>query len=219
MGRMKSTESAGSGKVTPLRRTQETRSRTTRDKLLQATIDVLMECGYAASPPRRSTQGLASRVALACIIIQRRQTSSSQPPAWHTGARPSSDRPGRRLPGTPRTAPAFRRGLLVGLFRLAISVPRKVVVAARTDKELMARIGPVLEEFHTALRNIWTQAFVDAGYEREEAETVLRMTLNMIRGMALNRIWENDIAEYERLIETWCSWHAPKRMASKRLSM
>ena len=81
----------------------------------------------------------------------------------------------------------------------------------------MAKIGPVLEEFHSTMRIIWINAFVDAGYEERAAETILRMTLNMIRGMAMNKIWENDVAEYERLIETWCKWENQKRAPAARV--
>jgi AcrR family transcriptional regulator len=217
---MKSTDGEGPGKVTPLRRTQETRSRTTRDKLLQATIDVLMECGYAGL----TTAQVDARAGVSSgARVHHYPTKTDLVIAAASMAYRRAAELGQARAQAARTSAEPLRHFVEDCWSVYFDWPFlslvEVVVAARTDKELMARIGPVLEEFHGALRNVWTQAFVDAGYEREEAETVLRMTLNMIRGMALNRIWENDIAEYERLIETWCSWHAPKRMASKRRSM
>jgi AcrR family transcriptional regulator len=217
---MKSTDTEGSGKIAPLRRTQETRSRTTRDKLLQATIDVLMECGYAGL----TTAQVDARAGVSSgARVHHYPTKTDLVIAAASMAYRRAAELGQARAQTARTSPESLRHFVEDCRSVYFDWPFlttvEVVVAARTDAELMARIVPVLDEFHSALRKTWTQAFVEAGYERDEAEAVLRMTLNMIRGMALNRIWENDVAEYERLIETWCTWHAPKRIENRRRSI
>jgi hypothetical protein len=90
----------------------------------------------------------------------------------------------------------------------------EVLVTARTAPELMASLKPVLERFHAGMKAVWLEAFVAAGYEPGRAETLLALTLNLIRGMAINRIWQHDQASYERLIEDWCQREAATREAA-----
>jgi hypothetical protein len=78
------------------------------------------------------------------------------------------------------------------------------LVAARTDPKLFARIHPVLERFHRGMRSTWLEALVAAGYDEAQTEIDLRLTLNLIRGMATNKLWENDQKEYQRLLDAWC---------------
>jgi hypothetical protein len=80
----------------------------------------------------------------------------------------------------------------------------EVLVAGRTDPKLFARIHPVLERFHDGMRSTWLAALVAAGYDEARTEIDLRLTLNLIRGMATNKLWENDQREYERLLGAWC---------------
>ncbi|UWU89077.1 hypothetical protein [Bradyrhizobium sp. CB1015] len=92
----------------------------------------------------------------------------------------------------------------------------EVIVAARTSPELMGRLKPVLERFHSEMKDVWLKAFVAAGYDAGEAEILLSLTLNLIRGMAVNRTWQQDQATYERLIEEWCQRTHAARVAAGR---
>ncbi len=74
----------------------------------------------------------------------------------------------------------------------------EVVVTARTDDELMARLAPVLDDFHREMKTTWTRSLVEAGYDAAVADEELTLTLNLIRGMAVNRIWQRDDATISR---------------------
>jgi AcrR family transcriptional regulator len=189
----------------PVRRTQQERSRDTREKLLQATIEVLLESGYAglttAQVDQRAGVSSGARVhhfpAKADLVIA--ATRMAYDRAAELGQRRAEE--ARRSPEPLRHFVEDCRSIY---FDWPFITSVEIVIAARTDKALMAKIHPVLQQFHGTMKATWIGAFVDAGYERAEAEIILRMTLNLIRGMALNNIWENDEAEYERLIEIWC---------------
>ena len=201
----------------PPRRSQETRSRETRDKLLQAAIEVLMECGYAGL----TTAQVAARAGVSSgARVHHFPTKTDLVIAATRMAYQRATELGQMRAQAARKSAEPIRHFIEDCKSIYFDWPFlsaiEVVVTARTDAGLMARIGPVLEEFHSTMRIIWINAFVDAGYEARAAETILRMTLNMIRGMAMNKIWENDVAEYERLIETWCEWEKQKRAASPR---
>jgi len=199
-------------KTAPPRRSQETRSRTTRDRLLQATIDVLMECGYA----RLTTAQVDAKAGVSSgARVHHYPTKTDLVIAATRMAYQRATELGQMRAQAARKAAEPIRHFIEDCRSIYFDWPFlsavEVVVAARTDAELMAKIEPVLEDFHSTMRTTWIDAFVDAGYQRDAAETVLRMTLNMIRGMALNKIWENDVNEYEQLIETWCLQEKQKR--------
>ncbi len=186
------------------RRTQETRSRETREKLLLATIDVLLECGYAglttAQVDARAgvTSGArvhhfptkADLVIAATAYVYERCSELGQ----------------QRAEAASRSTDPLRDYVddcLSIYFDWPFIAALEVVLAARSDPALFAKIHPVLQRFHDGLRHTWLEALVRAGYDRARTETDLRLTLNLLRGMATNRIWQNDAEEYRRLIDDW----------------
>jgi AcrR family transcriptional regulator len=181
------------------------RSRETRDKLLRATIDVLLKNGYAglttAQVDARAGVSSGARVhhfptkadlvIAATAYVYERCSELGQQRAKQAS---SSTEPLR----------GYVKDCLSIYFDWPFISALEVLVAARSDAQLFARIHPVLEQFHAGMRSTWLAALVAAGYEETQTEVDLRLTLNLIRGMATNRLWENDQAEYRRLLDHWC---------------
>lgn len=188
------------------RRTQGERSRETRDKLLRATIEILLESGYAglttAQVDTRAGVSSGARVhhfpTKADLVIA--ATSCIYERISELGQ--------QRAESASRSTEPLR-GFIQDCQSIYFDWPfvsaLEIVLAARTDATLFARIHPILKEFHGKMRRTWLDALVGAGYDRKQTETSLRLTLNLIRGMAANKIWENDTAEYKRLIDDWCA--------------
>lgn len=188
-----------------LRRTQEMRSTETRGKLLRATIDVLLKSGYAglttAQVDQRAGVSSGARVhhyptkadlvIAATAYVYQRCSELGQQRAKAAG-----------------TSVEPLRGYIEDCLSIYFDWPfisaLEVLIAARTDSKLFARIHPVLEGFHDGMRSTWLAALVAAGYDEVQTEIDLRLTLNLIRGMATNKLWENDQKEYERLLGAWC---------------
>jgi AcrR family transcriptional regulator len=200
----------------PVRRTQEARSRETRERLMRATIDVLVECGYAglttALVDARAGVSSGARVhhypSKADLVIA--ATRYTYEMATELGQRRANA--ARRSPEPIR---AFIEDCKSIYFDWPFVASLEVVLAARTDTALMSKIHPILLEFHATMKATWMAALIDAGYDKAEAETSLRLTLNLMRGMAVNRIWQNDASEYERLIEIWCTRMSRSKSAVK----
>ena len=188
-----------------MRRTQEQRSRETREKLLQATIEVLLESGYAglttAQVDARAGVSSGARVhhypTKADLVIAATRMAYDR----------ATELCQRRADVARRSVEPIRH-FVEDCHSIYFDWPfiaaLEVVIAARTDPALMKKIHPVLNQFHATMKATWMSALVDAGYDKVEAEVTLRLTLNMMRGMAMNNIWENNKAEYNRLIEIWC---------------
>lgn len=77
----------------------------------------------------------------------------------------------------------------------------EVIVAARTDPELMSRIRPVMERYRETTNARWLAVLRDAGQSEAQARRMLSLTLNLIRGMAVNRLWHSD--DDRAPIEDW----------------
>lgn len=197
------------------RKTQAERSEETRHKLLRATIEVLVAQGYhgltTALVDARAGMSSGARVhhyrSKADLVIA--ATSYAYDCAAVLG---------RQRAAAAATAPEPLREFIADLRTIYFDWPflaaTEVLVTARTSSELMASLKPVLEHFHAGMKAVWLEAFVAAGYEPAEAEPLLALTLNLIRGMAINRIWQLDQASYERLIEDWCQREAMARAAA-----
>ena len=80
----------------------------------------------------------------------------------------------------------------------------EVMVAARTNTPLMERARPILARFHGTLERVWLDALIRTGIAPDVAARQLRLTLNLIRGMAVNRIWNDNEAERNTLLDEWC---------------
>lgn len=42
-----------------------------------------------------------------------------------------------------------------------------------------------------------------AGYSEQEASFLIMSTLNMVRGMAINSIWQRDLSYYKKFLREW----------------
>lgn len=197
-----------------VRRTQEERTAETRGKLLDATIQSVLEVGYAATTTRRVTelagvsQGAQThhfpyRVDLVGAAIER----LAEQRIAETSAK------ARKLPSDPEG----RAGALLDLLWQDFSSPVfaifvKLWIAAADDEELYERLVPVEREMR---RQIVAHA-ADIGGDLTSVtgwETRLLLALNTMRGLALTQsfepradrgrdAWPALKAELERLLRT-----------------
>lgn len=197
------------------RRTQAQRSAETREKILQATVDLLVEQGNAR---------------LTTALVDERAGLSSGARVHHYPAKidlvvaatshtyEMAAQLGRQRAISARTSKEPLREYVKDCCSVYFDWPfiaaLEVVVTARTDENLMERLRPVLEHFHDTTRTIWTETFLTAGYSLMEAEEELSLTLNLVRGMAVNRIWKKDDAAYQTALDAWCRQRAEHRARS-----
>lgn len=180
------------------RRTQEERSATTRKRLLEATIDLLIERGYA----RLTTADIARRAGVSNgarvhhfptkeeLVVAANKQAYADAIALGTERAEASTSPVRDL-----IEDLF--SLYFGRFFLG---SLDSVIAARTDRRLARHIHPIVARYHAAMRAAWTKALAGAGYGRAEGEAVYDIILGQVRGMALTSSWRPDPAKNARLI-------------------
>jgi AcrR family transcriptional regulator len=195
---------AAAAPAKPAPRTQETRSREAKERLLNATIEVLRENGYNGL----STKEVARRAGLSNGALVHHYASKAELVVAATAA--VYDESILRGQAVARSANA-RRDPVKGFIKDCASVyfdwpfiaALEVLVVARTDAELMHRIKPVMENYRQTTNALWFDVFAQAGVKPASAELVLNFTLNMVRGMAVNRMWDVGTGLQDKLLTQW----------------
>jgi AcrR family transcriptional regulator len=187
------------------RRTQEERSAETRARLLEATIESLIEVGYANTTttavceragvsrgaqvhhfPRKQDLVVAAVAHLAAkhVPVLRARAAALPPDV-------AGDRLGAVID---LVAETFGGSLFTAALELW--------VAARTDAELHGALIPFERGAGRGLVQLWREIAGDlAPHPRFDA--VLELTMHLARGMALQKILRDDDAARRRALDTW----------------
>jgi len=186
------------------RRSQEERSRDAKERLLSATIDVLMRRGYNGLTTKEvaSTAGL-SNGALMHHYANKAELVVAATSAVYDECIVRGQRIARTAEAVKKPIEGFISDSLSVYFDWPYLAAMEVIMVARTDEELMNRIKPVMEYYRQTTNALWLEVFKKAGYTPKQARTILNLTLNMTRGMAVNRIWQHDDAYYQTLLKEW----------------
>ncbi|GLY69842.1 TetR/AcrR family transcriptional regulator [Amycolatopsis taiwanensis] len=183
-------------------RTQAQRREQTRTALLDATIDCLVELGYA----RTSVQEICSRAgvskgaaqhhfpdkaALMAAAVEHLTTRRMAALAESPGSRPSGA----------DAIPAAIDLLWAGYSGTLATAATELWVAARTDPALRAAIRPVDRALgRAALQRV---AGLVPDLPAEEVEALFWLTVNLTRGLALDAELGGAPARRKRLLEEW----------------
>lgn len=76
-------------------------------------------------------------------------------------------------------------------------------VACRTDKQLRERLSPVLVHFHDSMNMAWRKYFTTKAYPNADIETIMTLSINTFRGMAIQSITQNDPEYFKKLRMGW----------------
>ena len=60
-----------------------------------------------------------------------------------------------------------------------------------------------MQRYRKTMNAIWIEAFIRAGYSEQESSFLIMSTLNLVRGMAINSIWQRDLSYYKAFL---CEW-------------
>jgi AcrR family transcriptional regulator len=189
-----------------LRRTQEERSTETRARLLDATIESLIEEGYAHT----TTTAVCARAGLsrgAQVHHFPKKQDLVVSAVAHLAAR-RADELRRRAAELPAAARAEHRlGSLLSLAREALSGPLflaalELWVASRTDAELRRALVRFERAVGRGLADLWRDVAGPLA-DAERFDTVLELTMHLARGLALQQLLRRDDSARTRAFELW----------------
>lgn len=188
---------------TKLRRTQEERSTTTRTQLLDATIACLDELGWAGT----TTTEIARRAGVSRGAQLHHFPTKQE--LVVTAVEHLFDR--RRAEFVTafaaRAEDSHALEAAIDLLWANVSGPTfnaflELLVAARTDAELLARVAPLTRRFHDHVQATFVDLFGDRLERGPFFEIAPQFAFALLDGLALGRITAPDAAEAARGVET-----------------
>lgn len=194
------------------RRTQVERSAETRERLLDATVESLIEAGYAGT----TTTAVCERAGLSrgaqlhhfptkadlviCAVTHLAAKRGDEVRAEQERLAHAEDRLDAALDlvWASFSGPLFHAAL-------------ELWVAARTDSELHTNLYAVERRVGRSMAELFRDFAGQGDEAQHHFEDVLELTFYVMRGMALQRILRDDDTERLRLFELW------KRMVTEAL--
>lgn len=184
-------------------RTQAERSERTRELLLDATVDCLVELGYAHT----TVQEICQRAGLSRGAQQHHFTTKAElmtSALEHLFARLSA-----QILSTTAELPPGPERIEVGIDQLwaaysgtLSTAAVELWVAARTDPELRRSLLPVDRALGHATLQFYRH-IVGQDIDEQRAETLLLLTVNLIRGLALDAMIGGDATRRTTLLTEW----------------
>lgn len=184
-------------------RTQAERSERTRELLLDATVDCLVELGYAHT----TVQEICQRAGLSRGAQQHHFTTKAElmtSALEHLFARLSAQilSTTAELPTGPERIEAGIDQLWTAYSGTLSTAAVELWVAARTDPELRRSLLPVDRALGHATLQFYRQ-IVGQDVDEQRAETLLLLTVNLIRGLALDAMMGGDATRRTTLLTEW----------------
>jgi len=199
--------------VTALRRTQAARSSETRRRILDAAVSLLGDHGYAGFRPGdvvaaaglskgALTHHFPSKDALVVAVVEHVFVRASEL-ARQRARRPA--RPDDAIRLLINDAQEFFFSELF-LIALDLAIQGRFQAAEENSVAVLSAATRLPVEAH------WRAALVESGVPANAADDLLWLTLSIVRGLAVRRLWQHDPPRFKRLFQLW------RKMVSQYLS-
>ncbi len=189
--------------VTSIRVPQEERTRAMRARLLEATIESLVECGWAGTSTTVVSQraGVSRGAQLhhfptknALVLAAVEHLSEARRAELRTAAAtlPTGSRRTRAVLGVLAehfTSPIFTAAL-------------ELWVAARTDAQLLAAVGPLEQRVGREVHRL-TVDLLGVDESRPGTRELVQATLDLVRGLGLANTISDDRRRRDRILDAW----------------
>lgn len=186
------------------RRTQEMRSAETRRKLILATLESLEDIGYQ----RTTTLEIARRAGIsrgaqvhhfpakADLVVASAEHLLEEATAEIRELAESVKCGGMTLEG-------FVDHLWEKFSGRLFFITMEYVNEARHNPRLRENLLPVVRRFHGALDEIWCEFFHETSLTSSQVETILNLTLCLLRGMGVQSVLRDEPRYYQQLLRAW----------------
>ena len=200
------------------RRTQEERSAETRARLLDATIESLVEVGYASTTTTLVCERAGVSRGAQVHHFPRKQDLVVAAVAHLAAQHVPILR--ERAAALPVDARDDRLGAVVDLVTDTFDSPLftaalELWIAARTDAELHRALIPFERGAGRGLVAFWREIAGDLA-EHPRFDTLLELTMHLARGMALQKILRSDDTARRQLLQVWREMAAQALRGSAR---
>ena len=186
------------------RRTQESRSQAARERLLAATIEVLIDRGYNGL----TTKEVAARAGFSNgALVHHYKTKADMVIAATARVYDRCIANGKRIASSAKAQKHPLRAYIDDCLDVYLGWPfiaaSEVLLPARTDPALMVQVDKFMQHYRRTMNVVWLDAFMRAGVGKKEAGFLMMTTLNMVRGMGINSMWQRNVPYYKKLLRQW----------------
>lgn len=184
---------------------RQARSEVTRERLLEATLDVIYAEGLRSTTIQRVIEAAGLSRGAVLYHFPTRDDLIEAAVIHSMTAAEARIRENARLMLEGRIDIAGFVRILWQIFSGRFqNVAMEHMIESRTNAALREKIRPSVQRFHDAINEIWTELYRAGRISAGKAHVLLNMTLCLIRGMQIQTIYRgNDPAYYEPMIETW----------------
>ena len=182
---------------------QEERTRAMRARLLEATVDCLVERGFAGT----STTAVSERAGVSRGAMLHHFPAKND--LVVAAVRHLTELRGRdlaaavrRLPTGPRRTRAVLRVLADHFTSPVFTAALELWVAARTDPDLLAAVAPLEQEVGRETHRL-TVAALGADESRPGTRELVQATLDLVRGLGLAATISDDARRRGRILDQW----------------
>lgn len=188
----------------PVRRTQESRTKAARERLLKAALEVLVERGYSGF----TTKEVSVRAGFSNgALMHHYSTKADLVIAAGAHIYDRCIESGRKIASSAAARKNPLRAFISDCINVYLGWPfiaaTEILVAARTDPMINAQFDIVMQNYRRTMNGIWLSTFMRSGMSKEEASFLIMATLNQIRGMGINSMWQKNIPYYKRMLREW----------------
>lgn len=186
------------------RRSQDVRSSETRSRLMQATLQVLDERGYA----RASLAEIAERAGVTRGALHHHFAGKDDLVAQSVGL--LLDEATAEIEALAQDVAQGRLaldGFVDRIWRMfagpLFMITLEHVTEARHNAWLKAQLIEPVRQFHASLNGIWQRFFRARGVDAATATDALNATLCLMRGMGVQSVLRDDPAYFAGLVAHW----------------
>lgn len=187
------------------RRTQEERSTATRARLLDATIDCIIELGYSATTTSEIVRraGVSRGAQVHHFPTKAELVRSAVEHLASKGEeelrREFTRIDTKRSDLTSQAIDLLWSGYAGPLFTAVL----ELIVSARTDPELATMLSSLQLNVEEAIERFCEEALGPRAVRRKAFRDGIALTVNLMHGLALTRVVGTRSGEQDRLVEVW----------------
>ncbi|MEX0695714.1 MAG: TetR/AcrR family transcriptional regulator [Rhodospirillales bacterium] len=187
------------------RRTHEERSTETRQRLVTATLDCLIDDGYVNTTMHKIAEraGLSRGAQTHHFPAKVDLIVAATEHLFNEFAENIDELARARRDGG-STLEAFIDQIWERFFSgRFMYASLELIVASRSDQDLHDRLVPLIKNLHTSLDKTWLTFFKGNDAAIGRSDVLLNLTLCLFRGMVVQSVLRTDPQYYADLLSTW----------------